>query len=49
MTFATLRPRRTVTTFWRLAPTPTPDAAGLARWIDRAHRLLESGQIGLAP
>ena len=25
---------------------PTPDPAGLARWIDRAHRLLASGQIG---
>lgn len=42
------RPRRTVTAFWRLAPDPTPDLAGLARWIDRAHRLLASGQIGVA-
>lgn len=36
----------TVTAFWRLAPDPTPDPAGLARWIARAHRLLASGQIG---
>lgn len=42
------RQRRTVTAFWRLDPHPTPDPAGLARWIDRAHRLLASGQIGLA-
>lgn len=48
MTIAATRPRRTVTAFWRLAPDPTPDPAGLARWIDRAHRLLASGQIGLA-
>lgn len=44
-----LAPRRTVTAFWRLAPNLTPDAAGLARWIARAHRLLASGQIGSAP
>lgn len=43
---ATTRRRLTVTAFWRLSPTPTPDAAGLDRWIARAHRLLESGQIG---
>jgi hypothetical protein len=41
-------PRLTVTAFWRLAPHPTPDDAGLDRWIARAHRLLASGQIGLA-
>lgn len=45
---AATRPRRTVTAFWRLTPHPTPDPAGLDRWIDRAHRLLASGQIGLA-
>lgn len=43
------RPRLTVTTFWRLTPHPTPDPAGLARWIAQAHRLLLSGQIGSAP
>ena len=32
-----------------LAPHPTPDAAGLARWVARAQRLLASGQIGYAP
>jgi hypothetical protein len=43
---ALARPRLTVTAFWRLTPTPTPDVTGLARWIARAHRLLASGQIG---
>jgi hypothetical protein len=43
---AATRPRRTVTAFWRLDPHPTPDPAGLDRWIARAHRLLASGQIG---
>lgn len=46
---AATRPRLTVTAFWRLSPTPTPDLAGLDRWIARAHRLLASGQIGIAP
>jgi len=46
---AATRPRLTVTAFWRLAPTPTPDPAGLDRWIARAHRLLASGQIGRLP
>ncbi len=49
MTLAATRPRRTVTAFWRLSPHPTPDAAGLDRWIARTHRLLESNQIGFAP
>ena len=40
---------RTVTTFHLLDPNPTPDPAGLARWVTRAHRLLASGQIGYAP
>lgn len=46
---ATTRRRLTVTSFWRLSPNPMPDPAGLDRWIARAHRLLESGQIGIAP
>lgn len=49
MTIAATRPRLTVTAFWRLSPQFTPDPAGLDRWIARAHRLLASGQIGLAP
>lgn len=40
---------RTVTTFHVLDPHPTPDPAGLARWVARAHRLLASGQIGHVP
>lgn len=40
------RPRLTVTAFWRLAPHPTPDAAGFARWSARAHRAISSGAIG---
>ena len=43
------RPRLTVTAFWRLSPTTTPDPAGLYRWIARANRLLASGQIGRLP
>jgi len=46
---ATTRRRLTVTAFWRLSPTLLPDPAGLDRWIARAHRLLESGQIGRLP
>jgi hypothetical protein len=26
--------------FFRLDPDPTPDPAGLARWVARAHRLI---------
>ena len=40
---------RSLTLFFRLTPHPTPDPAGLARWVARAQRLLASGQIGHAP
>lgn len=32
------RPRLTITAFYRLDPDPTPDPAGLARWVARAQR-----------
>lgn len=35
-----------VTLFWHIAPHPTPDAAGFARWSARASRAIAGGRVG---
>lgn len=39
-------PRRTYTWFYRLAPHPTPDAAGFSRWSARASQAIAGGRVG---
>lgn len=48
-TLSITRPRLTITAFYRLAPHPTPDAAGFSRWSERASQAIAGGRVGWLP